>query len=672
MSCGDKVDQVLVVYNELTPPVTNEVLTWNGTNWTSAVVGPGGVSVALDDLTDVSIGGVTDGDILVYNSGSGIWEDQQNIFTQLEDTPASYVGQFGKVPTVNIAENGLEFLTTISDHGDLTGLGDDDHEQYTLANGTRVNVGSFASRIESLNADVFISAKAVVTANVKALLASGEEAFIEANTTKTYLHLDQQGVQFDIDLTSTNPDRLTIRNNTSNARLFIETNEVITTATENFDHTALTNIGTNTHAQIDTHLADATIHFTEGSIDHTAILNIGTNTHGQIDTHIADSTIHFTEGSIDHGSISGLADDDHTQYLRPDAIRSVTGINSGGVTSTDNQAGFYMQGITAALSQVKTTNKSIVLVANESTNAYIQMQNFAGSSNFIGVDSVVDDRLNITNLPGGSATLFIEGNQVITTATENFDHTALTNIGTNTHAQIDSHITVANAHIADSTIHFTEGSISHTAIQDIGTNTHPQIDTHIADSTIHFTEASIDHGSIAGLADDDHTQYHNDARGDARYYTKAQVDALPKSILQRIQANIGPWVTSVVYVPNVGLPVITDGAGANSEIITLTDGGNTIMVEVGVVLECDGVNKFVSLLGFRGNTCIGSWSITINKNEQEPVHLVWYDDSPGIGPHTYSLRYAASGNNMRLNAVQSQGGTAFSGPGFALTEIHYG
>ena len=55
-------------------------------------------------------------------------------------------------------------------------------------------------------------------------------------------------------------------------------------------HEQITNIGVKTHIEIDNHIGDATIHFTQGAIDHTSIQNIGTNTHAQIDTHISNTS----------------------------------------------------------------------------------------------------------------------------------------------------------------------------------------------------------------------------------------------------------------------------------------------------------------------------------------------------------------------------------------------
>lgn len=76
-------------------------------------------------------------------------------------------------------------------------------------------------------------------------------------------------------------------------------------------HTSLSDIGSNTHVAIDSHIGNTAIHFTQGSIDHTLINNIGTNTHGQIDSHIADNTIHFTVGNIDHALIQNVGTNSH-------------------------------------------------------------------------------------------------------------------------------------------------------------------------------------------------------------------------------------------------------------------------------------------------------------------------------------------------------------------------
>ena len=66
-----------------------------------------------------------------------------------------------------------------------------------------------------------------------------------------------------------------------------------------------------------------------GVTSHLDLTDIGTTTHADIDTHIGDGTKHFTEGSIDHGSIGGLEDDDHPQYIKDSEFTQNSGVLVG-------------------------------------------------------------------------------------------------------------------------------------------------------------------------------------------------------------------------------------------------------------------------------------------------------------------------------------------------------
>jgi hypothetical protein len=180
----------------------------------------------------------------------------------------------------------------------------------------------------------------------------------EANTASNQgsgisIYYQKSGVDLQFNAIKSENDRLSVS-------LDGVTHDVELTLTEaNIVHQNLSGAGTNSHSQIDTHIADGTLHFLEGAIDHTAILNIGsnshtqidthialvnehldweqasvgtidptnyadndttdhtlfsnigTNTHAQIDTHIADSTIHFTVASIDHTAILNIGTNSH-------------------------------------------------------------------------------------------------------------------------------------------------------------------------------------------------------------------------------------------------------------------------------------------------------------------------------------------------------------------------
>lgn len=117
------------------------------------------------------------------------------------------------------------------------------------------------------------------------------------------------------------------------------------------DHTAIQNIGTNTHAQIDSHISDSSIHYTEGSINHNNILNIGVNTHVQIDAHLANNAIHFTESSISHNNIQDIGTNSHIQIdshianiTNPHSVTLDQVTTAGSITSNNITVGSINSG----------------------------------------------------------------------------------------------------------------------------------------------------------------------------------------------------------------------------------------------------------------------------------------------------------------------------------------
>jgi hypothetical protein len=249
--------------------------------------------------------------------------------------------------------------------------------------------------------------------------------------------------------------------------------------------------GTNTHAQLDSHLADATNHFTEASIVHANIVGAGTNTHAQLDTHVADATKHFSEASIVHANIVGSGTNTHaqidihvaddTKHFTEASIDHVNILNKG--TNTHAQLDIHVADDTKHFTEASIVHANIV---GAGTNTHAQ------------IDTHVAD----------TTKHFTEASIV---------HANIVGVGTNTHAQLDTHV-------ADTTKHFTEASIIHANIVGVGTNTHAQLDTHVADDTKHFTEASIVHANILGAGTNTHAQLDSHLADATKHFTEASID----------------------------------------------------------------------------------------------------------------------------------------------------
>lgn len=202
------------------------------------------------------------------------------------------------------------------------------------------------------------------------------------------------------------------------------------------DHTAISNIGTNTHAQIDTHIASSAIHFTQGAITTVGTINTGVWNGTAIDGAYID---------IEGTEIKSTGEAGGTKFLREDGDGTCSWqtISGGGDALTSNPLSQFAATTSAQLAGV---------ISDETGNGALV---FATSPTLVTPALGTPSSGNLSN-----CTNYPETDPIFNAASSAY-----------------------NTHIASTAIHFTVGSISHTAITDIGTNTHSQIDTHIANTS---------------------------------------------------------------------------------------------------------------------------------------------------------------------------------------------
>ena len=139
---------------------------------------------------------------------------------------------------------------------------------------------------------------------------------------------------------------------------------------------------------------------------------------------------------IDHGGLAGLADDDHTQYALVDGTRAFFGVPSCAVAPT---TGNHL---------VNKTYADALAIAS-------------GSGDVTGPSSAVADRIAVFS--GTTGKVIADGGSLISDLA--VAAKGVTNGDTHDHSGGDG------------------GQIAHGSLSDIGTNTHAQIDTHIANTS---------------------------------------------------------------------------------------------------------------------------------------------------------------------------------------------
>jgi len=295
--------------------------------------------------------------------------------TQITFTAAPEVGDIILCSYLTSAGLGGGYYT---DHGNLNGLGDDDHLQYILVDGSRAftNVISYNSN-KSFTADTNLVDKKYVDDSVAGLsqdsITEGNSKVEVVDTGTGYIIIEADAseiARFNANSLQLSGDLLpemtgasgsvstrdigsaTAKFNTiychdlmadagsiyvNNKKVIEDVSDVITISTDSGQRLKVASTGDSGDlyfsgeggVQIVVPSTYSNHDITISNNSSGGDINIG----GTGQTIKLNGTVDLANGDLDHSDLSGLSDDDHTQYIRVDGTRSFTGV-VGGITPT--------------------------------------------------------------------------------------------------------------------------------------------------------------------------------------------------------------------------------------------------------------------------------------------------------------------------------------------------